>query len=105
MSNDKNLYAELLQERDQYYKLIQQRAAAFTAEAKAANLKMLPFIAGFFLSVPAKNTDAVCDYLHKDNIFAVPLAKGVRVAVCAVPVAKIKKIPGKLAEAIVAVDK
>jgi aromatic-amino-acid transaminase len=105
MSNDKNLYAELLQERDQYYKLIQQRAAAFTAEARAVNLKMLPFIAGFFLSVPAQNTDAICNYLHKDNIFAVPLAKGVRVAVCAVPVAKIKKIPGKLAEAIVAVDK
>jgi aromatic-amino-acid transaminase len=104
MSKDKNLYAELLQERDKYYKLIQERAAAFTAEAKAANLNMLPFIAGFFLSVPAKNTDAVCNKLHEDNIFAVPLAKGVRVAVCAVPVAKIRKIPRKLAEAIAAVD-
>lgn len=105
MSKDKNLYAELMQERDKYYKLIQERAAVFTAEAKAANLKMLPFIAGFFLSVPAKNTDAVCDYLHKDNIYAVPLAKGVRVAVCAVPAAKIKKIPAKMAEAIAAVDR
>jgi aromatic-amino-acid transaminase len=105
MAKDKNLYAELLQERDKYYKLIQARAAAFTAEARAVNLNMLPFIAGFFLSIPAKNTDAICDLLHEDNIFAVPLAKGVRVAVCAVPAAKIKKIPSKLAAAIAAVDK
>ena len=104
MAKDKNLYAELVQERDKYYKLIQERAAVFTAEAKTANLNMLPFIAGFFLSMPAKNPDAVCNKLHEDNIFAVPLAKGVRVAVCAVPVAKIRKIPGKMAAAIAAVD-
>lgn len=59
---------------------------------------MLPYVAGFFLSIPAKNPDAICDKLHEDNIFAVPLAAGVRIAVCAVPLKKIAgmaaKVPG-----------
>lgn len=105
LSSDKNMYASLLQEREKFYSLIQERAVAFAAEAKAANLNMLPFVAGFFLSIPSKNPDAACNLLHEDKIFAVPLAKGIRVAVCAVPVAKIKQMPAKIVQALAAVEK
>jgi len=63
-------------------------------------LPMLPYVAGFFLSIPAKNPDAICEKLHEENIFAVPLAAGVRIAVCAVPVAKIKGMAAKVMAAM-----
>ncbi|MDR7868170.1 MAG: aminotransferase class I/II-fold pyridoxal phosphate-dependent enzyme [Sporomusaceae bacterium] len=102
---DDTLQAELEKERAAYYQMIAERANLFTAEAKEAKLNMLPYIAGFFLSIPAQNPDAVCTRLHADNIFAVPLAKGVRIAVCALPSGKIKGMPTKIARAMLEADK
>ena len=51
-------------------------------------LKMMPYISGFFLSIPAKDSEAVCNKLHEDNIFCVPLAAGVRVGLCCTPLSK-----------------
>lgn len=102
---DQTLQAELEKERAGYYQMIAERARMFTAEAKEAKLDMLPYIAGFFLSIPASNPEAVCNKLHEDNIFAVPLGKGVRVAVCALPAGKVKGMPTKIAQAFAAVGK
>ena len=98
--NDPKLLAAVDKERADYYQMIKARADLFTAEAKEAGLLMLPYVAGFFLSIPTDNSDAVCDKLHEDNIFAVPLARGVRVAVCAVPLNKIKGMASKIKKAI-----
>lgn len=93
------------EERDYYYKMIKARADLFTEEAKECGLPMLPYVAGFFLSIPAANPDAICNELHKDNIFAVPLAAGVRIAVCAVPLRKIKGMAAKVYAAMQKVEK
>lgn len=93
------------EERDYYYKMIKARADLFTEEAKECGLPMLPYVAGFFLSIPAENPDAICNELHKDNIFAVPLAAGVRIAVCAVPLRKIKGMAAKVYAAMQKVEK
>ena len=93
--SDPELLAKVCAERDYYYQMIKARADLFTKEAEECGLPMLPYVAGFFLSIPAKNPDAICEKLHEDNIFAVPLAAGVRIAVCAVP---LKKIKGKAAK-------
>ena len=92
---DSELLASVEIERDNYYKMIKARADLFTKEAQECGLKMLPYVAGFFISIPAKNPDAVCEKLHEENIFAVPLAAGVRIAVCAVPLKKIKGMAAK----------
>lgn len=92
-------------ERDYYYKMIKARADLFTEEAEACGLPMLPYVAGFFLSIPAKDPDAICNKLHEDNIFAVPLAAGVRIAVCAVPLKKIKGMAAKVYAAMKEVEK
>ena len=94
--NDAELLAAVCKERDDYYQMIKARADIFTQEAKECGLPMLPYVAGFFLSIPAKNPDAICEKLHEENIFAVPLAAGVRIAVCAVPVRKIKGMAAKV---------
>lgn len=100
---DKDLYAQVEKEREGYYQLIRRRADIFVQEAAAADLAMLPYSAGYFLSVPSASPDAVVEKLNADNIFAVALGKGVRIAVCAVPTEKIKGMAGKLKKAMDAV--
>ena len=103
--SDKELLEKVCVERDHYYQMIKARADLFTQEAAECGLPMLPYVAGFFLSIPSTNPDAVCDKLHEDNIFAVPLAAGVRIAVCAVPLKKIKGMAAKVNAALQAVEK
>ena len=102
--SDPKLLADIQAERNHYYEMIQARGDLFTKEAKACGLKMVPYIAGFFLSIPSKDPVAVCDKLHEDNIFAVPLAAGVRVAVCAIPLRKVKGMAAKIKAAMDAVE-
>lgn len=102
---DEALQAELEAERNGYYQLIQERAAIFVQEAKAIDLQILPYVAGFFITLPAADPDAVCAKLHEDLIYAVPLGKGVRIAVCAVPKRKITGMAAKVAAAMQAASK
>ncbi len=98
--SDPELLQSVCEERDYFYRMIKARADLFTREAAACGLKMLPYSAGFFLSIPARDSEAVCNKLHEDNIFAVPLAAGVRVAVCAVPLKKITGMAEKILKAM-----
>ena len=96
---DKTLLEQVDQERRQYAALLQQRADLFVTEAKAAGLKFLPYTAGFFITIPTDNPVAVSNILRESNIYVVPMAKGIRIAVCAVPVNKIRGLAVKVAEA------
>ena len=98
--HDAQLKAAVDAERQSFYHLIRERAETFVNEAAEVSLNMLPYRAGFFLSIPAKNPEAVCEKLQEDYIFAVPLAQGIRVAVCAVPAYKIKGMAEKFKQAI-----
>lgn len=100
IDQDKALLKQFEAERDVYYQMIRDRADIFMTEAKACGLRVLPYRAGFFISIPAADSDSVCKKLHDDLIFAVPLKMGVRVAVCAVPSYKIKGIAEKTLRAM-----
>ena len=91
-------------ERDNFYQTIQKRAEVFMKEAKECGLPALPYNGGFFLSVPASDPQAVCNKLHDDLIFAVPLKMGVRVAACCVPEAKMHGVAAKVLKALQAVE-
>ena len=73
-------------------------------EAGECGLPALPYNGGFFLSVPANDPQAVCNKLHDDLIFAVPLKMGVRVAACCVPEAKMHGVAAKVLKALQAVE-
>ncbi|MDU4962308.1 MAG: aminotransferase class I/II-fold pyridoxal phosphate-dependent enzyme [Sporomusaceae bacterium] len=100
---DPGLAASLESERDEFVGLIRQRAQIFIQEAAAVQLGMLPYIAGFFLSLPTSQPDAVCDKLAAENIYLVPLEKGVRIAVCAIPTAKMPGLAAAVKRAFTAV--
>lgn len=105
INNDPVLKARLNSERDGFYQTIRSRAEVFMQEAKECGLKMLPYRAGFFLTIPAKNTDAICERLHDDFIFAVPLASGIRIAICAISQSKVYGMAAKIKQAIDEIDK
>ena len=104
IQQDKTALAQFEKERDDFYKLIQHRGDIFMQEAKDCGLNALPYKGGFFLSVPAKDPGAVCDELHKDLVFAVPLKLGVRIAACSVSTEKMKGIAAKVLKAQKAVE-
>ena len=104
IQQDAGLLADFEAERESLYEIIRDRAAIFMKEAQECGLNALPYKAGFFLSIPAKDSKAVCDELHKDLIFAVPLKAGVRIAVCSVPKQKMYGMAAKVLKALKAVE-
>jgi aromatic-amino-acid transaminase len=100
---DPAAHAAVCKERDEVYQMIKARADIFVKEAKEAGLRMLPYTAGFFISLPSSDPDAVCNKLHESNVYAVPLGKGVRLAVCAVAQEKMRGLAAKVKKAFEAV--
>ena len=98
--SDPEKIRRLDRERDVYYKLIQERAAVFVKEAKEAGVKIVPYISGFFITIPVEGAQKVCDLLERENIFLVPMKKGIRLAVCSISKAKMKGLAAKVASAI-----
>ncbi len=104
IQKDDSLRAQYEAERDNFYQTIRKRAEVFMTEAQECNLPALPYKGGFFLAVPAADPQAVCNKLYDDLIFAVPLKKGVRVAACCVPKAKMHGVAAKVMKAMQAVE-
>ena len=104
IQQDKAALAQFEKERSAFYEMIQSRGVLFMEEAKACGLNALPYKGGFFLSVPAKDPGAVCEKLHDDRIFAVPLTLGVRIAACSVSAEKMKGVAAKVKAALQAVE-
>ena len=101
---DPALLAAVTAERDANYQMIKARADLFTQEADACGLKYIPYMAGFFLSIPSTQPDAVCERLHEDGIFIVPLKAGIRVALCSIPLRKIGGMAAKIKARMVEVE-
>lgn len=95
--------AELDAERAKYFNLIKERADIFMDEAQTCGLKYLPYLSGFFITIPMTDSQKVCDAMEKKNIFLVPLGKGIRLAVCSVSKKKITGLAAKLKETMDAV--
>jgi aromatic-amino-acid transaminase len=88
-------------ERNIYRHLVEKRGEIFVGEAKAIGLEICPYKAGFFISVPAAEPQAVVARLQQERVFAVPLEKGVRFAICSVPTSKISGLATKTKQALV----
>lgn len=100
IANDPAIEAQYEKERNALYEMVQKRGDIFMQEAKECGLPALPYKGGFFLAVPSSDPQAVCDKLHDDLIFAVPLKAGVRVAACSVSEAKMYGVAAKVKKAL-----
>jgi len=90
------LLARVDKERAGFRDMLIRRGKAFEEAAKKAGLEIVPFDAGFFASIPCDSPDDIGKELQKDNIFLVPLAKGLRVTVAAISEEKCRAIPEKV---------
>lgn len=86
--NNSALMEEMEKGRHDFRGLLAQRGAIFVKEAEIEGLEICPYFAGFFISLPMKDAQTVANRLQQERIFAVPLKKGLRIAVCSVPTKK-----------------
>ncbi|MBP3398997.1 MAG: aminotransferase class I/II-fold pyridoxal phosphate-dependent enzyme [Erysipelotrichaceae bacterium] len=79
-----------LNEKQSYIDLLKQRSSIFLKEAKEANLPIYPYKEGFFVTVKIDNDlkQKYHEALMKEHIYTVQVNKGIRVAVCSLPVEK-----------------
>ena len=98
--SDPELLAKVDEERAGYRNMLLARGKAFSEAAKECGLEIVPYDAGFFVSVPCDDPDAASRLLEEQDIFLVPLAKGIRVSVASIPESACRKIPPLIKEAI-----
>ena len=98
--NDKELLRKVDEEREEVRLLLEKRAEVFINEAKSVKLDICPYNAGFFITIPASQSEESCKLLKKDNVFAVPISRGIRFAICSVPLYKMKGIAEKVKKAV-----
>lgn len=97
---DEELLKKVTTERQKYCKMLVQRGKTFQKVANEIGLKIVPFDAGFFVTVPCENAEAVGLELQKQGIFTVPLGKGLRVSVACLSEEICKKLPAAMLAAI-----
>lgn len=90
---DPGLLEKVNEERAFYREMLLKRGKAFTEESEKAGLKIVPFDAGFFVSIPCDNPDEISAKLEKEGLFIVPLAKGLRVSVASISEEKCRMLP------------
>ena len=98
LNNDPERRAAFRKEQEEFAASLAKRAEIFMSEAKDANLAVCPYHSGFFIYVPTPTHEEavqIFDLLAADNIFAVPLGAGLRIAICAVDDAKIYGMAAK----------
>lgn len=95
-------YKQLLLEQTYMKNIIKKRAEIFLNEATAINLNILPYKSGFFITIPflkglEKEIEAK---LKNENIFAIIVPGGIRIAICSVPKHKIYNLAQKIKTAL-----
>lgn len=98
--SDETLLKKVSDERAGYREMLLCRGRAFEEEAKKVGLDMVPFDAGFFISIPCENPDEISRKLEKEGLFIVPLAKGLRVSAASISEAACRKIPAMIKRAM-----
>lgn len=98
--DDPALLAKVGEERAYFRNMLLARGRAFSEAAKECGLAIVPYDAGFFVSIPCENPDGASAILEKEDIFLVPLAKGLRLSLASVPEDKCKDLPPKIKAAI-----
>lgn len=96
---------DYLDEKQKYVDLLKARSDLFIAQAEEAGLKHYPYKEGFFVTLAMDNEER--DRLHaalmEENIFTVKVNKGIRIAICSMPLnvidglaARIKSVQDKI---------
>ncbi len=98
--DDPALLQRVDEERAKYRDMLLARGNAFSESAAEVGLEIVPFDAGFFVSVPCDDPDALSKKLEERDIFLVPLKKGIRVSVASLSEDKCRRLPAEIKRAM-----
>ena len=93
--------ANFIKEKQLYIDVLKERSKTFIDEALACNLDIYPYHEGFFITLKITDPVLLNEYhqaLMNENIYTVKLTKGIRIAICSVPLVKIKGLAIKMKE-------
>ncbi len=88
-----------LKEKQSYVDLMKQRSDIFLKESEEVGLINYPYREGFFVTVKFDDNsyrDRVHEALMQQHIYTVKVNRGIRVAVCSLPVKKVYGLAGKI---------
>ncbi|MCB7319333.1 pyridoxal phosphate-dependent aminotransferase [Lacrimispora sp. 210928-DFI.3.58] len=91
---DEDLKREADSQREKFRQIITKRGHTFLEEAGRAGLACCPYKHGFFITVPYENADKLAQALQEEQVYVVPLVKGIRFSPCAVTEEKCRRAPG-----------
>ena len=77
--------------------MLKERADVFVREAAEHKIDIIPYFGGFFAFVPTDRAFEITEELEKENIFTIPSAKGIRIALCATNKKDVVKLVERLA--------
>jgi aspartate aminotransferase/aromatic-amino-acid transaminase len=93
---------EYLEQKADYVSQLKARSDLFLKQAKEAGLSHYPYKEGFFITLDMDNEtrDKVHAAFIDENIYTVKVNKGIRIAVCSLPVEKIGGLPARMQKII-----
>lgn len=97
---DSTLYEEVMEERRKARDILLARGRAFDEEAAKVGLKTVPFSAGFFVTIPCDDPDALCAALEKQGVFLLAIKGGVRVSIASIPESVCRKLPHLIGDGV-----
>jgi len=101
---DEKLLEEVSAERKVDRDMLLARGRAFDEEAAKVGLEIVPFNAGFFVTIPYAEPDKLAAALEKKNVFLIPIGGGVRVSVASVSEEVCRKLPAIIKETILSLE-
>lgn len=87
-------------ERDRLQSLLVERREALVAACKELNVPLNPTHDGFFAWLEHEDPVQIAEACATQHVYLVPLTGGVRIGLCAVPLAQIPKVAEALADAL-----
>ena len=77
--------------------MLKERADVFVKEAADHKINIIPYFGGFFAFAPSARAFEITEKVEKENIFTIPSAKGIRIALCATNKKDVVKLVERLA--------
>ncbi len=87
-----------MKEKNEAIELIKLRAAIILQEAKECGLELYPFSEGFFITIKVEDSQILNKFhqaLIDNHIYTVKVNKGIRLAICSLPINKAKGLAYK----------
>ena len=98
MKDYKQLY---LQELNYAVDMLKKRSDCFIEQASINNLPVYPYKEGFFITVKViddEKLDMINEKMIENNIFAIKVAKGIRISICSLNLEQCKKLPALISK-------